>query len=77
LFAHSLHGIFGLAAGGFQGDPLVLDDNITVEGRPVRQQYRFSRPSAAQFTQLNRRSTDNGATWVETLRATYQRVPPP
>lgn len=71
FFAHSLHGISGLAAGGFQGDTLVLDDNIILQGHPLLQQYRFTRPSEGQFTQLNRRSIDNGATWVVTLRATF------
>ena len=47
FFSHSLHGIFGLASGGFQGDTLVLNENITVNNQPLLLQYRFTRPSPA------------------------------
>lgn len=77
FFAHSLHGIFGLGAGGFQGSTLVLDDSVTVGGRPVVQQYRFTRPAGGRFAQANRRSIDNGATWIVTLRATFRRTVAP
>lgn len=76
FFAHSLHGIFDLAAGGFRGDTLILESRLTVQGRPVLQQVRLTRPVAGAFTQTDRRSTDGGATWTETLRATYQRTAP-
>lgn len=73
FFSHSQHGVMGLAAGGFQGDTLVLNDNLTLNGSRVLQQYRFTRPSAEGFTQVNRRSTDDGASWIVTLRANYRR----
>jgi hypothetical protein len=73
FFSHSQHGIMGLAAGGFQGDTLVLNDNITLNGIQVLQQYRFTRPSAGRFQQLNRRSNDGGSTWIVTQRASYRR----
>lgn len=73
FFSHSQHGILGVASGGFQGDTLILDDNIRLNGNPVLQQYRFTRPDSRMFSQVNRRSTDGGASWIVTLRATYRR----
>jgi hypothetical protein len=73
FFSHSLHGIFGLASGGFKGDTLVLNESITVNNQPLLLQYRFTRPVDGGFSQLNRRSTDGGANWIVTLRATYRR----
>jgi hypothetical protein len=76
FFTHSLHGIFDLASGGFRGDTLVLESHLVVQGRPLIQQVRLGRPTAGGFTQTDRRSTDGGATWTETLRATYRRNAP-
>jgi len=76
FFAHSLHGIFDLAAGGFRGDTLLLESRLTVQGRPLVQQVRLTKPVAGTFTQTDRRSTDGGATWTETLRAAYRRDAP-
>jgi hypothetical protein len=76
FFAHSLHGIFDVAAGGFHGDTLLLESRLTVQDHPVIQQVRLTRPVAGAFTQTDRRSTDGGATWTETLRATYRRDAP-
>jgi hypothetical protein len=75
FFAHSLHGIFDLAAGGFRGDTLILESRLTLHGRPLLQQVRLTRPGAGAFTQTDRRSTDGGTSWTETLRATYHRAP--
>lgn len=75
FFVHSLHGIFGLAAGGFQGDTLLLEQRLTVQGRPLLQQSRFSRPTAEGFTQEDRRSTDDGVSWTVTLQARYRPRP--
>jgi hypothetical protein len=76
FFTHSLHGIFDISAGSFVGDTLVLESRLTVQGRPLIQQQRITRPLACGFTQTDRRSTDGGATWTETLRATYERLSP-
>lgn len=73
FFTHSLHGIFGLAAGAYQGDTLVLEERLMVRGQPLIQQKRYSRPSASEFTELDRRSTDGGATWTVTLQAMFRR----
>jgi hypothetical protein len=76
VFTHSLHGIIGLAAGGFRGDTLTLESRLVVQGRPLIQQVRLTRPQAGEFAQFDRRSTDGGVTWTETLRATYRRDAP-
>jgi hypothetical protein len=76
FFTHSLHGIFDLAAGMFHRDTLVLESRLVVQGRPLIQQVRVTRPVANVFTQSDRRSTDGGATWTETLQATYRRDAP-
>jgi len=76
FFAHSLHGIFDLAAGAFRADTLLLESRLMVQGRPLIQQVRLTRPVAGVFTQTDRRSTDSGATWTETLHATYRRNAP-
>ncbi len=75
FFVHSLHGIFGLAAGSFHADTLLLEQRLTVQGRPLLQQSRFTRPGAEGFTQEDRRSTDDGVSWTVTLRAWYRRRP--
>lgn len=73
FFVHSQHGIFGVASGAFHGDTLVLQELITVGGKPVIQDKRFSRPSGGRFVQVDRRSTDGGASWTVTLWAEYRR----
>jgi len=76
FFAHSLHGIFDVSAGMFHGDTLELESRLTVQGQALIQQTRITRPRAGEFSQTDRRSTDGGSTWTETLRATYRRDAP-
>jgi hypothetical protein len=76
FFAHSLHGIFDLAAGTFRGDTLILESRLMVQGRPLIQQVRVTRPRDGTFSQLDRRSVDGELTWTETFRATYRRDAP-
>ena len=71
FFAHSLHGIFTLAAGAWRADTLVLEDRELLDGRSLIQQSRITRPSGGRFIQVDRRSTDEGGTWTETFRASY------
>jgi len=73
FFSHSRHGIFGLASGDFRGDTLVLEERLMLGGRPLIQQLLITRPTREGFHQVNRRSTDEGATWTVTLRAVYRR----
>jgi hypothetical protein len=76
FFVHSQHGIFGVASGAFRADTLVLREQNTVAGSPVLQEKLFSRPASGQFVQVDRRSTDGGATWTVTLRAEYRQRGP-
>jgi len=73
FFSHSRHGILGLASGDFRGDTLVLEERLMLRGRPLIQQVLITRPTPEGFQQVNRRSTDDGATWTVTLRAVYRR----
>ncbi|MGE0555137.1 MAG: hypothetical protein AB7R55_17040 [Gemmatimonadales bacterium] len=76
FFSHSRHGILGLASGDFRGDTLVLEERLTLRGRPLIQQVLITRPTPDGFRQVNRRSTDEGLHWTETLRAVYRRAKP-
>jgi hypothetical protein len=76
FFTHSLHGLCDISAGMFHGDTLQLESRLTVQGRPLIEQTRITRPIDGQFFQTDGRSTDGGATWTETLRATYRRDAP-
>ncbi|MEZ4584873.1 MAG: hypothetical protein R2909_00525 [Gemmatimonadales bacterium] len=76
FFSHSRHGILGLASGDFRGDTLVLEERLTLRGRPLIQQVLVTRLTAEGFRQVNRRSTDEGRSWTETLRAVYRRAEP-
>ncbi|MGD8278264.1 MAG: hypothetical protein PVH00_09575 [Gemmatimonadota bacterium] len=72
-FAHSQHGLLTLRAGDFTGDTLVLRSTTLVRGQAILEEDRITRPTASRFTLINRRSTDDGATWTTTRRAVYVR----
>ncbi|NOT09618.1 MAG: hypothetical protein HOP28_15610 [Gemmatimonadales bacterium] len=77
-FVHSQHGLLGVSAGRFHGDTLVFQQRNIVRGTTVLEEGRFSGIAQPGFTIVDRRTTDDGATWIVTARFYFRyrgRVP--
>lgn len=77
MWSDSEHGMLTTYEGVLAGHEIVLDYRMVLRGQPVILRDVFLAMSADSFKVENRRSNDDGKTWLVTSKLVYVRAPAP